>query len=448
MTIWLPTFKVRQAHISSNYLLRQQVLFTLVRYLYSLILFISLPLIFLRLLWRSRKLPAYRQRWAERLAIISLPEAVDRSIWLHAVSVGEVVAAIPLVKALQATYPDLSLVVTTTTPTGSQRLKQSFGNSVHHFYLPYDLSFCIQRAINKIKPSCLIIMETELWPNLLAVCYKNHIPILIANARLSDDSFKRYKKIKFLLAKMLSYVSFVAAQSQMDADRFISLGLAANKLAVTGNLKFDVKISDQHREQGLSLKQSFAKRLVWVAASTHPGEEEEILKIFEHIIEHHPDCLLILVPRHPDRFNAVAKIVEQHHLTYIRRSQNSECSPETKVLLGDTMGELNIFYVAADLAFVGGSLVNIGGHNLLEPAAAGVAAITGPFFSNFKEITHKLEQAGGVVVVQNSDQLSEIVIALLNDTNRLKQMGQNALNVVKQNQGTVVKIVQLLKEFN
>ncbi len=425
----------------------EKSLYSILRYLYSLVITITLPLIFLRLLWRSLRVSAYRNGWLQRLGIFRGPAPKPHGIWIHAVSVGEVVAATPLIIALLAKDPALTITVTTTTPTGAQRLHQSLGAKVIHYYLPYDLPWAIRALIKHIQPQCLINMETELWPNVLYVCKTNNIPLLIVNARISDRSIKGYLRIKWIVAKMLQQVTFVAAQSQLDAERFLQLGMRADSLKVTGNLKYDVQLSEQHVQKGMQLKTTLEQRAVWVAASTHSGEEDLILKLFAQLKNKFPQCLLILVPRHPDRFNQVAALIEKYKLQYVRRSQNVDCTRETSVLLGDTMGELNIFYAAADLAFVGGSLVNVGGHNLLEPATFALPIVTGAYLSNFQDIADKLVQAGGVVVVNDLKQLTATVSAWLADPELRTMLGKNAQQVVQQNKGATAKTMLIIASF-
>jgi 3-deoxy-D-manno-octulosonic-acid transferase len=416
-------------------------LYRFMRYVYSLVFTLALPLIFLRLLLRSLRVPAYRQRWAERLGMFQDPAIVPQGLWLHAVSVGEVVAAVPLINALLAKFPHLPLTVTTTTPTGSQRLRQSLGAKVTHVYMPYDLPWAINGFLDKIKPSCLIIMETELWPNLLNVCQSHKIPVILVNGRLSDKSMRGYMRIHSFVSSMLQQVTFVAAQSEHDAARFRQLGLAADKLQVSGNLKYDVQVPILQQQLGKDLKGKMADRFIWVAASTHGGEEEQILTAFKTIQEKCPQCLLILVPRHPDRFNDVANLLERNSLEFVRRSQGTACSNSTAVLLGDTMGELNIFYAAADVAFVGGSLIPFGGHNLLEPAGLGVATVTGPHTTNFQEITKKLQEAGGLCIVQDADQLAVQLLEMFEQITLRFNIGAKGLAVVEQNRGAVSNVV-------
>lgn len=406
-----------------------------------------LPFIFCRLWWRSLKVPAYRQRWAERLGLLGTTTYAQHGVLIHAVSVGEVVAAIPLVTALRTKFPNLAVTVTTTTPTGSQRVRQSLGDKVAHVYLPYDLNWALGRLFNKIKPKCLIIMETELWPNLLYTCKQRAIPVIIANGRLSAKSFAGYSKIKFIISNMLQQLSKVAAQSNLDAERFRALGLANDKVVTTGNLKFDVQVASAQLHLGKELKASWGQRLILVAASTHVGEEEQVLAAYKIIKAKFPTALLVLVPRHPDRFNQVADLIQTYGFSYIRRSQNLQCGPEIAVLLGDTMGELNMFYATADVAFVGGSLVPVGGHNLLEPTAMGVATITGPYTSNFQEITQKLLQADALCVVSNTDALTNKVCELFADNEIRTNFGAKGVMVLEQNRGAITRLISLLVPF-
>lgn len=424
-------------------ILVEVTLYNILRYLYSFAIVLAMPFIFLKLYLRSFKLPAYRSRWLERLgyATAQLP---SEGIWLHAVSVGEVVAALPLINALLTSYPQLPITVTTTTPTGSQRLKQSMGDKVTHIYMPYDLSLTLQPIFNKLRPRLMIVMETELWPNLLHQCQQREIPVVIVNGRISDKSLVGYARIKNFTAAMLNQVTMICAQSVQDAERFKILGLAANKVVVSGNLKFDVQISDVQQQLGKELKTSVGNRIIWIAASTHAGEETKVLAAFKELRQQHPDLLLLLVPRHPDRFNEVATVIEQADLTYVRRSADVVCTNDIAVLLGDTMGEMNVFYSAADIALVCGSLMPIGGHNLLEPASAGVAILTGPYFSNFQEITEKLLENNAVVVVQDHAQLCAQMLLWLNEPQQRAAYGKRALAVIEKNRGATAKVLNKL----
>lgn len=393
------------------------------------------------MLLRSTKLPAYRARLLERLGIYSKLVFKPNGVWIHAVSVGEVVAAVPLIKALQSKYVAIPITVTTMTPTGAQRVQQMLGNTVTHVYIPYDISWCIVNLIKKIRPLCLIIMETELWPNLLNTCKARSIPVIIANARLSDRSFPRYMRFRWFIQQMLRDITYVATQSELDTQRFLQLGLDANKITTVGNLKFEVQIDALQLQAGKALKASIGERLILVAASTHEGEEQLVLQAFKQIHQSHPDCLLILIPRHPDRFNNVAELLTQQQVNFIRRSSHANCTSDTTIILGDTMGELYMYYAAADVAFVGGSLVPVGGHNLLEPAAIGVPCITGSHLENFKDIAKLLTTAGLLQIVQDSAQLAQQCLIWFKSAELRSQVGNNAKQILLQNCGAVEKIL-------
>lgn len=406
------------------------------RYLYSLILLLLQPFILLRLYLRGKKLPAYRQRWLERFGIFPNPEISAGGIWVHAVSVGEVVAAIPLITELLNNDPGVPIIVTTTTPTGSARVKQAFGEKVTHVYLPYDLPVYINNFIYRLAPKTLIIMETELWPNLLYTCKHKQLKICLVNARLSDNSFANYKKIKFLLRGMLQQIDMIAAQTTVDAQRFIDLGAHENAVTVVGNLKYDVPLTN--------IKRQIVDRLVWIAASTHDGEEVLILQLFKKLKQDLPSLLLILVPRHPDRFKQIADLLTTHKLSYVRRSANQFPKPDTDVWFGDTMGELNFFYAQADMAFVGGSLVPIGGHNLLEPVASGVATVTGPYMHNFRDITAKLVAANAVTVIHSEEELADKLLAWGSDKVMRLSFATRGKQVLRDNQGALNKVLALV----
>lgn len=422
-------------------------LFSLARVIYTIFIFLALPAILVRLWWRSLKLPAYRTRLLERFGVYTKFSPVANGILLHAVSVGELVAAVPLIKSLQKQYPDLPLTITTTTPTGSQRLRQIFGATVQHVYMPYDFPLALASLVKKVQPRCLIIIETELWPNLIATCYAKKIPVFIVNGRISERSFKNYSKFNWFTRAMLRMVSLVAAQSKLDASRFLELGLAKEKLYVTGNLKFDVQLNPSQEQLAIELKREFKTRLVLVAASTHAGEEDQILDAFKVIKTQYPQSLLILIPRHPDRFNDVAELLAAQQFKFVRRTDVQTYCPDIEVVLGDTMGELNIFYAAADVAFVGGSLINLGGHNLLEPAASGTPCLSGTCVTNFKDIADLLQQANALELVADADALAAMVIKLFGSPELRLAMGQRALDVVEKNRGAVVSIMGIIWPF-
>lgn len=403
------------------------------------------PFVFLRLLWRSRRTPDYRKRWAERIGFS--PHRMDKCIWVHAVSVGETIAAIPLIKALKASYPHIPLLVTNMTPTGAARVKAAFGDNVLQSYIPYDLPSAVSRFLQRVNPLVCVVMETELWPNQFAICKNRHIPIVVTNARLSEKSAKGYESIGAVTREMLTAVNELASQGHADAERFIKLGMPKEKVTVTGNLKFDLELPQDLATKSETLRQQLGKdRLIWIAASTHPTEEEIILAAHKKIREKNPSALLILVPRHPDRFDAVAQLVEQQGLKVARRSRSEVCTSETNVYLGDTMGELLLMYSVCDVAFVAGSFAQIGGHNMLEASALGKPVVTGPQLYNFAEISQMLLSAEGMLKVRNGDELADKVNQFFADENYRKKVGENGLRVVEQNRGSLKKQLDLIKK--
>lgn len=415
------------------------------QYLYTIIFYLLLPIILLRLWLKNRKNPAARAYWHERLAK-KLRPAPQHGIWIHAVSVGESIAAIPLIKALQQRYPQLPIIVTNETIGGADRIRISLGNRVTQLYSPYDLPLVLKKYFDILKPRLLILMETELWPNLLAGCRKTKVPVIVANARLSERSAKGYHRILSVTQRMLSGIDLVIAQSQADANRFIALGLAPERIHVTGSIKFDLELSPQLPERARQLREAWGQeRLIWIAASTHEGEEEQILEAFAQVRKRIANVLLVSVPRHVDRVFRLQNLYQSHGYQVVRRSQNKTCNKDTDIFIGDTMGELLSFYAASDLAFVGGSLVERGGQNPLEPAAVGLPLLTGPYTFNFELITEQLKQRGVEIQVNNAKELAEQVIALLSDPQRRKEIGEDAKRFVEENKGSLVKHLALIE---
>lgn len=395
-------------------------------------------------MWRSLRAPVYRKRLGERFGFY--PYKLEKCIWVHAVSVGETIAAIPLIKALKARYPELQMLVTTMTPTGAERVKAAFADSVTHAYIPYDLPLAMQRFITTMQPVICVIMETELWPNLLAACQRNHVPVCLVNARLSEKSARGYQAIASLTREMLQRINLIAAHGQADANRFIALG--ANKanmiVTVTGNIKFDIELPADMIEKSQLLRDELGKdRFIWIAASTHEGEEEIILTAHQKLRLQHPDALLMLVPRHPARFDAIAKLAELSFVT-ARRSLKQTCKRETAVYLGDTMGELLLMYGAADVAFVAGSLIPRGGHNMLEPGALAKPILTGTHLFNFAEISELFVAAHALTKVKDADSLAKQLMYLIQHPEEQKEMGERALQVVATNRGALAKQVELV----
>ncbi|MCW8889874.1 MAG: lipid IV(A) 3-deoxy-D-manno-octulosonic acid transferase [Sedimenticola sp.] len=416
------------------------------RPLYTLILYLSLPLAILRLYWRSLKNPAYRNRIPERFGWLA-EQQVKNGLWIHSVSVGETQAAEPLVKQLQERFPGLAIVITTTTPTGADRVHKLFGDSVTHLYFPYDLPFAVNGFLKAVRPKLLVMMETEVWPNLLAECERQSIPTILANARLSERSAKGYARLGAFSRQTFGRIGLVAAQSPADAERFLGLGVKSDRVRVTGSIKFDVRVPAMVREQAESLRRTWGGRPVWVAASTREGEDEQVLAAHRLVLEKLPQALLVIVPRHPERFDKVALLCQREGFSCARRSTNDLCHEETAVFLGDTMGELPLFLAAADVAFVGGSLVPTGGHNVLEPAALGLPVVFGPHMFNFAMVSRMLLAEGAAVEVTNSSDLADWVVDWLSDANLRAQYGERALHVVEANKGALGRLFDILQAY-
>ena len=423
----------------------------LFRLIYSVIFYLLTPVIIARLLYRAIKAPAYRSRWAERFGWVPSVTSDSDFIWVHAVSVGETLAAVALVKALQAKYPDYRLIVTCMTPTGSERIKAAFGGSVDHCYAPYDMPDSVARFLNRVKPKILIIMETELWPNTIAACHKHNIPVLLANGRLSEKSANAYKRIQPLVRSMLGQITAVAAQHRDDGARFNDLGLAESALTVTGNIKFDLSLNQTIKQNAQRLLRDWrgvSERPILLAASTHRGEDEIILDAFGQLKQQLKGTidnpLLVLVPRHPERFNQVAELCSAADFKLARRSFGDSVEA-ADILLGDTMGELMTFFGACDIAFVGGSLVATGGHNMIEPAAWGVPVLTGPHLFNFTEASQLLLEGNAMKVCHNADQLAERCVELFQDRQLRSEMGSAAQRIAEANRGALEKLLALVE---
>lgn len=415
--------------------------------LYQVLLYLIQPLIWLRLLLRSRKAPAYRKRWGERYGFCK-GKVVPQGILLHSVSVGETLAAVPLVRALRHHYPDLPITVTTMTPTGSERVRSAFGDDVYHVYLPYDLPGSVNRFLKTVDPKLVIIMETELWPNLISKLHQRKIPLIIANARLSERSATGYQKLGSFVKTMLQKITLIAAQNQEDGERFIELGLKRSHLHVTGSLKFDISVTPELAARAVALRRQWAAhRPVWIATSTHEGEESIILETHKKLLTQFPQLLLILVPRHPERFPKAEQLTREAGLKYTLRSTDAVPDAQTQVVIGDTMGELMLLYGIADLAFVGGSLVERGGHNPLEAAAHAIPVIMGPHTFNFKNICAKLDQAEGLITVTDSESMATAIASLLNDEDYRRYYGRHAVEVLHENQGALLRLLTLLSPY-
>lgn len=416
------------------------------RFFYTWVFYAITPLVLLRLWWRGIKAPAYRQRWQERLGIYRQTYSTG-ALWFHAVSVGEAEAVFPLIRLLRSQLPDQAILVTTTTPTGSARVQAVLGDQVSHVYLPYDLPVVIERFLQCFRPKLAVFLEKELWPNVFAACKAHQVPVLIINARLSARSAASYQKIPGLVKPTLACVDCIASQTESDQQNFLAIGAEPGQLRVFGNIKFDMSIASSVIEAGLALKQQvFAGRWVWIAASTHHGEESELLQVYRALKTDLPDLLLLIVPRHPERFSVVEKLCQEQGAVVVKRSSGQPLSIDADVYLADSMGELKMLYAAADVAFVGGSLVDVGGHNVLEPAAIGVPVLFGPQMFNFKEIAAQILAAEAAWQCSSSTEIEAALRALYADSDRARQMVDRAKLFVQSNQGATQRIAQLIED--
>jgi 3-deoxy-D-manno-octulosonic-acid transferase len=422
------------------------------RLVYTLCFYVCIPLILLRLLWRSLAAPAYAQRWLERFGFFTPLVTSKKVVWLHTVSVGEFLAALPLIRRLQANE-NVLLVITTTTPTGSERVRTALGNSVFHIYAPYDLPDVLARFFARINPSLYVVMETELWPNALAACAKRNIPAVLINGRLSEKSARGYARFGGLTKPMLQNLSCAAIQNTTDAARFVALGLSNEKSRVTGNIKFDLSLTDELRAQAAALKNQLSdhgQRVVLIAASTHQGEDEIILEAFAHLrasaSAQARSAVLVLVPRHPERFERVGQLCVSRGFNMVRRSEHSWDNAQD-ILLGNTMGELMLMFGASDIAFVGGSLVPSGGHNFIEPAAWGLPLISGEHLFNFAEVARLLKNASALTTVTSAQSLADECIRLLEDESVRTASGAAALQVALDNRGALDKTLVVIADY-
>lgn len=398
---------------------------------YSALLYALSPLIWKRL--KRESLPDHPA--GERMGHI--PDyRHQQTLWVHAASVGEVITAAPVIRQLRKDYPTHTIIVTTMTATGAKQVNALFGDTVTHHFLPVDFPQAMKRFVHSLSPELLVLAETELWPNMLYAASEHNVPIIMINARLSDKAFARYQRFQRLTRDMLIRINWIAAKSGEDAKRFRALGVAPRRISVTGALKFDLTVSEEQRQKGHALREKIGQRPVWIAASTHEGEEQAALQAQAQLLRVMPDALLIIVPRHPQRFDEVAQECEKAFPNATaRRSQNAPLTSNTRVYIGDTMGELMALYAASDIAFVGGTLVPIGGHNLLEPAALGIPVLSGPYVNNLQEIADVLEQHQARREVTDATTLGHVLIELFSDEHRRQELGEAGLAVVERNRG-------------
>jgi 3-deoxy-D-manno-octulosonic-acid transferase len=417
----------------------------MLRLLYSALLYVVAPLVFVATALRGLRDPSYRDRLPERFGFTAV-RFTTPPIWIHAVSVGEVQAAAALARALIARYPQHPMLVTTATPTGAQRVRALFGDSVRHAYLPYDLPGAVRRFLDRTTPQLAIVMEREIWPNLYRACFARRIPILLASARISDRSGRRHLRFAGLFRDALACDVTIAAQTEADAERFRALGTPADAIHVTGNIKFDLEVPEDIRRAGAHIRAEFARRPAWIAGSTHEREEDIVLDAHQRVRATRSDALLVLVPRHPNRFDAVKAWLRSRNVRFVSRSTREAITADTSVLLVDTLGELLSFYAAANVAFVGGSLVPIGGHNLLEPAALNRPIVVGPHNFNAADIAQMLLESGGALQVESATQLAGAVLGLLSDSGRRDEMIAKAHAILQANRGALARVLVLVEE--
>ena len=415
------------------------------RFVYTLTMYLLTPVILYRLAVRGLRYREYFGRWRERFGFFPDPHIRD-SIWVHAVSMGEVNAAMPLIDALMRRYEDTPFVITTVTPTGAERVRRVWGDRVFNTYLPYDLPASIGRFLDRVRPRVAVVMETEIWPNLFFGCQARGIPVIVANGRLSEKSLRGYGPIRPIARSALASASYVAAQSVTDAARLHDLGADPDRLGIVGNLKYDMAVPPQLHEEAQAMRRSWGvQRPVWIAASTHDGEEMPVLKAHAEVLRRFPDALLLLAPRHPERFKPVVLACRSFGFVARTRSEDEGAREDTQCFVVDTLGELLRFYAAADVAFVGGSLVPIGGHNVLEPAALSVPVIVGPKMFNFVEITASLIEAGAALQIMDGDELGAVVTRLLADPAQRETIVRAGRAAFEREQGGVLRTLGIIE---
>ena len=421
----------------------------MLRLIYTAIFYLALPLYFVRLIIRAVQNPDYLKRWGERLGYGSnLPTEGKTVLWIHAVSVGEVNASIPLVRSLLDTYSNSEILVTTSTPTGSKILLDKMGARVKHQYVPLDLPACLNVFLDRWNPKAVIVLETEIWPNILSMCKERGIFTALVNARLSEKSKDKYNIVKPLAAEALANLDLLIAQYDSDADRFKEINTNL-KIEVCGNLKFDQQVPEEMHSISSSIRDSWSddgQRPTLIAASTHETEEEFVLDAFLEILGEAKEALLILVPRHPERFETVFEYIQNRELSVARRSNKDDVTPKTQVLLGDTMGELNFLYSVSDVAFVGGSLVDHGGQNLLEPASLGLPLSSGKSLRNFQEIADELQESKALFLIEEQKELSDFFIDMISKPKKSARIGKASAKVFEKNRGVLIKINQSLNK--
>jgi len=412
---------------------------------WSVTLYLLAPCFVVHLVWRGLRYRAYWRRWSERFGFG--PRMDDRqAIWVHAVSVGEVRSAAELIVRLMALYPDHRIVVTTMTPTGAEQVDDLFGDAVSHSYVPYDFPGSVRRFMNRTRPRFAVIAETEFWPNLSCECTRRGIPLLLVNVRLSQSSLKGYLWIPKTVRRMFANASLICPQTQTDAHRLKTLGASESLIHVTGNLKFDAPVPSTVVERASRLREAWGcERPILIAGSTHHGEERKLINAFAELKRRHPALLLVIVPRQPERFSSVTRICRRAGYRAIRRSKHSgSLDGEVDIIIADTMGELQVLYSAADIAFVGGSLARRGGHNVLEACAVGRPVLFGPHMFHFEEIASMALDHGAGRQVRDTAELVDAVDEWLRDPVSRVAAGEAAKRLVAVNRGALERTLELI----
>ncbi len=416
--------------------------------LYTLLFAVLVPFLLMRIFWRGRHNRAHWRRWQERVGFYRPREHGRRVVWIHAVSVGESVAAVPLIRALDAEYAHIEVVVTTTTLTGADSVERMLGSSVEHVYFPYDLPWILRRFIAHFSPSLLVVLETELWPNTVEVCRRQGIPVLLVNARLSQRSLHAYRIVAPLMRRLVASLSSIAAQTAADAARFEQLGAATAIIHVTGSLKFDLELPASLHERAEALRRQLGvNRPLLMLGSTREGEELILFPAIRQLKTQFADLLVVLAPRHPERFTAVADACVGAGFSVTSLSSGAPCLASTDIYLVDSMGELSRFYAASDVAFVGGSLLPFGGHNVLEPASLGRPVISGPYTYNFAEICQLLSDAGVLKVARDAAAVAEVAAQWLADSNERDRVGQLGRDIVRRHGGASRRTLDLIGRY-
>lgn len=417
------------------------------RAVYSVLWVLILPFVYLYLWWHGRHNKAYRERWRERGAWQRVPKQYQRCVVIHCVSVGEVMAARPFIDMLLTLLPQQPVCITCTTPTGSDLIQSLYGERVYHCYLPFDTPLSVRRFLWRLKPRTILILETEVWPNLVSQARQRNVPVALLNARLSERSLRGYQRFAWIMRPIWQQLALVATQNESSAARLEQLGVRDSALQVTGNLKFDVQVSARQKTQIAEFRQLFGERQIITVGSTHEGEESLILDAFAGILKARPDTLLILVPRHRERFNEVARLVEEKNLTMARRSNGEPVTASTQVLLADTMGELMLWYGVATVATIGGSLIERGGHNPLEAMAFGLPIVSGRHVFNFADVYQQLDAQQAVRWVDSAESLHDTWLGLLTEPATAQRIGAQAQQIFARHRGATERTVAAVSQL-